>query len=113
MQFPSHSGWSERDPADWIAALDAVIAEMRAKYPAFAGVKGIGVAGHMHGATLLDASGAVITLHPVERHPQPRRGGAARRHRGVTPSQATSSFRVHRAQARMGPGTPGPRPGRA
>ena len=55
-----HSGWSEQDPADWIAALDAVIAEMRAEYPAFAGVKGIGVAGHMHGATLLDASGAVI-----------------------------------------------------
>ncbi|WP_028957508.1 xylulokinase [Sulfitobacter sp. 20_GPM-1509m] len=55
-----HSGWSEQDPADWIAALEAAIDEMRATFPAFAHLCGIGVAGHMHGATLLDASGAVL-----------------------------------------------------
>ena len=55
-----HSGWSEQDPADWIAALEAAVAELRATQPQFAGLKGIGVAGHMHGATLLDAQDRVI-----------------------------------------------------
>ncbi len=55
-----HPGWSEQDPADWIAALDAVMGEMRAKYPGFADLRGIGVAGHMHGATLLDKAGEVL-----------------------------------------------------
>lgn len=55
-----HSGWSEQDPADWIAALDAVMEEMRSGQPAFAALRGIGVAGHMHGATLLDAAGKVL-----------------------------------------------------
>lgn len=55
-----HPGWSEQDPADWIAALDAAVEEMRATYPAFATLRGIGVAGHMHGATLLDDNGAVL-----------------------------------------------------
>lgn len=55
-----HPGWSEQDPADWIAALDAAIDEMRALYPSFAELRGIGVAGHMHGATLLDVSGNVL-----------------------------------------------------
>ncbi|SMY09413.1 xylulokinase [Flavimaricola marinus] len=55
-----HSGWSEQDPADWIAALDAAMDELRASHPEFAALKGIGVAGHMHGATLLDASGDVL-----------------------------------------------------
>lgn len=53
-------GWSEQDPADWLAALDGAVAELRAAQPAFAGLKGIGVAGHMHGATVLDGAGAVI-----------------------------------------------------
>ncbi|MGR3272803.1 xylulokinase [Thalassococcus profundi] len=55
-----HSGWSEQDPADWIAALDGAVEELRANCPEFAGLRGIGVAGHMHGATLLDASDAVL-----------------------------------------------------
>lgn len=54
------SGWSEQDPAGWISALEEAIAELRLAYPQFAALKGIGVAGHMHGATLLDASGAVL-----------------------------------------------------
>lgn len=55
-----HPGWSEQDPADWIAALDDAVTELRATHPGFADLRGIGVAGHMHGATLLDAEGAVL-----------------------------------------------------
>lgn len=55
-----HAGWSEQDPADWITALHNAIDEMRKTYPAFSALRGIGVAGHMHGATLLDAAGAVL-----------------------------------------------------
>ncbi len=55
-----HPGWSEQDPADWIATLEDAISEMRETCPAFAGLRGIGVAGHMHGATLLDARGIVL-----------------------------------------------------
>ena len=53
-------GWSEQNASDWIDALNAAIDEMRATYPEFAGLEGIGVAGHMHGATLLDAAGDVL-----------------------------------------------------
>jgi xylulokinase len=39
---------------------------------ALAQVRGIGLSGHMHGATLLDAARrGAAPLHPVERHPQP------------------------------------------
>ncbi|MDP3316596.1 MAG: FGGY family carbohydrate kinase, partial [Devosia sp.] len=56
-----HPGWSEQDPADWIAATEAALAELKAKHPAeLAAVKGIGLSGHMHGATLLDASDKVL-----------------------------------------------------
>ncbi|MEP1768399.1 MAG: xylulokinase [Sulfitobacter sp.] len=54
------SGWSEQNPADWITAIEVTIAELRATYPAFADLAGIGVAGHMHGAVLLDKDGDVI-----------------------------------------------------
>jgi len=56
-----HPGWSEQDPADWIAATEAALDELKAKHPAeLAAVKGIGLSGHMHGATLLDASDHVL-----------------------------------------------------
>lgn len=55
-----HKGWSEQDPADWVSALESVVEELRANYPGFADLKGIGVAGHMHGATLLDGDGEVL-----------------------------------------------------
>lgn len=56
-----HPGWSEQDPADWIAACKATVAEIRTKDPAaFARLKGIGLSGHMHGATLIDAADAVL-----------------------------------------------------
>lgn len=55
-----HSGWSEQDPSDWITALESALTELREKFSQFTGLKGIGVAGHMHGATLLDAAGCVL-----------------------------------------------------
>ncbi len=56
-----HQGWSEQDPGDWITACRAVMAALRQAHPdAFAAIRGIGIAGQMHGATLLDDAGAVI-----------------------------------------------------
>ncbi|WP_309084730.1 xylulokinase [Chelativorans sp.] len=52
-----HSGWSEQHPADWIRAADEAIGALKASHgEALAAVKGIGLSGQMHGATLLDAS---------------------------------------------------------
>lgn len=56
-----HPGWSEQAPADWTAACIAVFDQLRAGRPDLAAaIRGIGVSGHMHGATLLDKSGAVL-----------------------------------------------------
>lgn len=62
--YPSHHphpGWSEQDPADWRAALERTVAELRAAHPEFADLKGIAVAGQMHGAVVLDADHNVLT----------------------------------------------------
>jgi xylulokinase len=40
--------------------LDHIIDELRATEPRFSHLCGIGVAGHMHGATLLDDDGNVL-----------------------------------------------------
>lgn len=53
-------GWSEQDPKVWIDALEASIAKIRLSVPEFKCLEGIGVAGHMHGATLLDNNGDVL-----------------------------------------------------
>lgn len=56
-----HPGWSEQNPADWIRASHTAINGLKARYSAqLLAVKGIGLSGHMHGATLLDASGTVL-----------------------------------------------------
>lgn len=55
-----HSGWSEQAPADWIAALDSAVEELRTTFPEFKSLRGIGVAGQMHGATLLDHNDTVL-----------------------------------------------------
>ncbi|WP_173932800.1 xylulokinase [Chelativorans sp. Marseille-P2723] len=50
-----HSGWSEQDPAQWIQATEAAILSLKASHgQALAAVRGIGLSGQMHGATLLD-----------------------------------------------------------
>ncbi len=56
-----HSGWSEQDPANWITALGRVLVDLRASHPEAMGrVRGLATSGHMHGAVLLDADGAVL-----------------------------------------------------
>ncbi|WP_313612107.1 xylulokinase [Agrobacterium sp.] len=56
-----HPGWSEQDPADWIKASETAISGLKAAHAKeLAAVKGIGLSGQMHGATLVDASGAVL-----------------------------------------------------
>ncbi len=52
-------GHLEQHPRDWVAALDAVIAEVLAKIDRTR-VRGIGVSGQQHGFVPLDAAGAVI-----------------------------------------------------
>ncbi|TDY85923.1 UNVERIFIED_ORG: xylulokinase [Herbaspirillum seropedicae] len=56
-----HPLWSEQAPqAWWNATLDA-IAALRAEAPqAFQALRGIGISGQMHGATLLDRNGNVL-----------------------------------------------------
>ncbi len=53
--------WSEQDPDTWMQALQAACASLRQQWPAaYAAVQGIGLSGHMHGATLLDADNQVL-----------------------------------------------------
>ncbi|GAB5439199.1 xylulokinase [Falsiruegeria mediterranea] len=54
-------GWSEQNPQDWVTASREALQELHAKAQAeMAQVQGIGLSGQMHGATLLDADGAVL-----------------------------------------------------
>lgn len=55
-----HFGWSEQNPGDWIAALNEAISDLQSQSDDFKSIRGIGVAGHMHGATLLDKKGDVL-----------------------------------------------------
>jgi xylulokinase len=52
-----HSGWSEQNPDDWWTATGDVLDRLvRAHAKAMSAVRGIGLSGHMHGATLIDKS---------------------------------------------------------
>ena len=56
-----HPGWSEQDPAHWIRATEEAVAGLKAAHPKeLAAVRGIGLSGQMHGATLLDADDKVL-----------------------------------------------------
>ncbi len=56
-----HDGWSEQDPAHWIEAIKATLGEIKSTQPKeLSAVRGIGLSGHMHGATLLDKNDKVI-----------------------------------------------------
>ena len=53
--------WSEQSPHDWWTATVAALAQLRAAHPnEYAATRGLGLSGHMHGATLLDANDAVL-----------------------------------------------------
>lgn len=54
-------GWSEQNPQDWIDALSLVLETLRKEQAeAFSQIRGLGISGHMHGATLLDKNGNVL-----------------------------------------------------
>lgn len=54
-------GWSEQNPADWIAAVENAISALASRHgKEVAAVRGIGLSGHMHGATLTGAGGEVL-----------------------------------------------------
>ena len=58
---PPHSGWSEQDPSDWVEACKTVMAALKETHPIeVSAVRGIGLSGHMHGATLVDSKGQVL-----------------------------------------------------
>ena len=52
-----HGGWSEQAAEDWVRATETAIDALAREHgAAVAAVKGIGLSGQMHGATLLDAA---------------------------------------------------------
>ncbi len=53
-----HDGWSEQFPDSWITAAEAVFDKLSVH--GLGAVRGIGLSGHMHGATLLDAADDVL-----------------------------------------------------
>lgn len=53
-----HEGHSEQAPSDWIAAAEAVMDALAVH--GLSGVRGIGLSGHMHGATVLDSADQVL-----------------------------------------------------
>ena len=56
-----HPGWSEQNPADWWDAVLAACDGLSKAHPAeMAAVRGIGLSGHMHGATLLGKNDEVL-----------------------------------------------------
>jgi len=56
-----HPGWSEQNPADWWNATLGAIDALKQSHPVqLAAVKGIGLSGHMHGATLLGKNDEVL-----------------------------------------------------
>ncbi|MDB5588715.1 MAG: xylB [Devosia sp.] len=56
-----HPGWSEQNPADWWTATLAAIDKLSKSNPQqLSQVRGIGLSGHMHGATLLGKDDEVL-----------------------------------------------------
>ena len=55
------AGWSEQDPADWVAGVTTALGALRAAHPAeYAAIRALSFSGHMHGAVMVDAAGAVL-----------------------------------------------------
>ena len=54
-------GWSEQAPKSWVEACRIVMSGLKRDHPgAVESVRGIGISGHMHGATLLDKDGVAL-----------------------------------------------------
>ncbi|MCL4142921.1 UNVERIFIED_CONTAM: hypothetical protein GTU68_029314 [Idotea baltica] len=54
-----HAGWSEQDPTDWVKATESAMTALGATHD-LRNVRGIGLSGHMHGATLIDTFDTVL-----------------------------------------------------
>jgi xylulokinase len=53
--------WSEQNPDSWVEATIGAVDELTSTHPvAVAAVRGVGLSGQMHGATLLDAAGTPL-----------------------------------------------------
>ncbi|TCD14965.1 xylulokinase [Oricola cellulosilytica] len=84
-----HPGWSEQDPADWIRATEQALSVLHADHAdALGAVRGIGLSGHMHGATLLGDDDAVlrscIMWNDTRSHAEAAELDADPRFRGIT-----------------------------
>jgi xylulokinase len=56
-----HPGWSEQEPAHWVRATEDAMLALKSSHPTqLSAVKGIGLSGQMHGATLLGAADEVL-----------------------------------------------------
>ncbi|WP_420013444.1 xylulokinase [Tateyamaria sp.] len=54
-------GWSEQDPTTWTKGVAQVLAHLKSTLPkAYSAIQGLSLSGHMHGAVLVDADGAVL-----------------------------------------------------
>jgi xylulokinase len=84
-----HAGWSEQDPAHWVRATEEAVAALRTSHPKeLAAVRGIGLSGQMHGATLIDGAGEVlrpcILWNDTRSHQEAARLDADPRFRAIT-----------------------------
>jgi xylulokinase len=82
-------GWSEQDPADWIRATEEAVGRLKAEQgAALSALKGIGLSGQMHGATLIDAEDRVLRpcmlWNDTRSHAQATRLDADPRFRALT-----------------------------
>jgi len=98
-----HPGWSEQNPADWIAACRRVFAALSAAQPAaMKALRGLGISGHMHGATLLDAEGAVLRpcmlWNDTRSHEQDARMDATKCFRVITGNIVFPGFTAPKVQ---------------
>jgi xylulokinase len=56
-----HPGWSEQAPASWIRATEEAVGKLKSSHGTeLAAVRGIGLSGQMHGATLIDSQNMVL-----------------------------------------------------
>ena len=82
-------GWSEQDPGEWIKAAEQALGKLKTSHgDALSAVKGIGISGQMHGATLLDKADKVlrpcILWNDTRSHKQADRLDADSRFRSIT-----------------------------
>lgn len=54
-----HQGWSEQNPCDWLTAASEAMRTLAQAHD-LSGVRGIGLSGQMHGATVIDAADNVL-----------------------------------------------------